>query len=357
MFTLAIVFAGTMNAFGQYVKNLTGAPTCAGVAQPLTCATDDALHPLPGKVYTYSITTDPGTVESVHWFVTDESEIITSTVLGTPVLQPNRDVVNGTYVLTATSGVYDVSTNTAKTIDISWKTFDPLTHEVLLVAYVSGANGCSDNVEVYRIEPSFAFTLDVIALLDNGTPGAEECLSEVESAIYDGTNLNMDYGENWVFFLVSAANFVHSWEPTFSATAANGSAIDTIQWAYPTDAQANVNWNESGVPVDAQVAGGAVGADGECIVVRVKVDHAGEEHAEPENEVVTLTINGVMYDPAAVVGSEYSNTAYNDLDNPTAPVTACDPNVNDTATYTLTPRPALTDTTPVVAPGFEPKAP
>jgi len=355
MFTLALIFAGSNQSYGQYVNYMTGAPTCTP-AIPLGCTTtDDALHPLPGKSYTYTITTDPLAVGNVHWFVTDQSDVITSTVLGTPVLQPTRDGVNGTYVLTATAGVYDTP-GAAKTIDISWKSFDGATNEVLLVAYVTGAAGCSDNVEVYRIEPTFAFTLDVAGLLDAGGLGAEECISPVESAIYTGgTDLTMDYGENWVFFSVNAANFVDSWEPTFSAVAANGSTIGTIEWAYPADAVSGTaaGWHASGAPVQASAgAGGAVGTAGECIVVRVQVDHAGVEHDNlVAPEVVTLSIDGVMYDPAT---TGYANGALADLDEP-ASAGACVNNITDEADYTLTPRPALTDVTPVVAPGFEPK--
>lgn len=350
MLTLALIFAGSTKSFGQYVNYMTGAPTCTP-AVPLGCANaDDPLHPLPGEVYTYSIETDPATVQSVLWFVTDQSQIITSTTLGSPVIQPIRDAVDGDYILTATAGVYNVPTNTAKTIDISWKSFDAVTNEVLLVAYVTGAAGCSDNVEVFRIEPTFAFTLDVAGLLDGGSLGDEECLSAVESAVYNGTNLTMDYGENWVFFSVNAANFVNSWNPIFSAVAANGSTIGTIEWAYPADAQANTNWHASNVPVLAQVAGGAVGAAGECIVIRVQVDHANVEHDNSvAAEVVTLSIDGVMYD-AATAG--YGNSAWNDLDEPASGTGACVNDITDQATYTLTPRPAITTT---VVGGFEPK--
>jgi len=352
MFTLALIFAGSTKSFGQYVNYMTGAPTCTP-AIPLACAAaNDPLHPLPGQTYTYTIATDPATIGTVHWFVTDESQIITSTVLGTPVLQPNRDVVDGEYILTAPAAVYDIAANTVKTIDISWKSFDAVTNKVLLVAYVTGAAGCSDNVEVFRIEPTFAFTLDVAGLLDGGSLGDEECLSPVESANYDGTNLTMNYGENWVFFSVNAANFVNSWKPTISALAANGSTIGTIEWAYPTQANiATGTWNAITVPVVAQVAGGAVGATGECIVIRVQVDHGSVEHdnlATPE--VVTLSIDGVMYDAAT---SGYGNNAWNDLDEPASGTGACVNNITDKATYTLTPRPAITATAP--AGGFEPK--
>jgi hypothetical protein len=336
MFTLALIFAASNTAYGQYKNFMDGAPSCTPAVGLNCSSTDDGLHPLPGKSYNYEIGTDPAAVAAVHWFVTDESDIITYPA-GAPVLQPNRDAVNGTYVLTATAGVYNTPGNTAKSIDVSWKFFDASANDVLLVAYITGAAGCSDNVEVYKIEPTFAFTLDVAALLDAGGFGAEECLSPVEEAIFDGTNLSMDYGENWVFFSVNAANFVDSWEPTFSAAAANGSTIGTIEWAYPTDAQANANWHASGVPVQASSgAGGAVGDAGECIVVRVQVDHDDNEHGQPNDEIVTLSIDGVMFDSSAPAGSEYSNNNLSDVDDDNG---SCNNGITDTQIYTLTGRP------------------
>lgn len=355
MFTLALIFASTNKSYSQtYINYVEGTPQCTP-AVPLTCTTaDNELQPLPGKLYNYGVNVNPGTYQSIHWFVTDDPNVIATASLTT-----NVDVAGGDYVLTAGS-TYNSGGNTSSTVTISWKSF-PASDNVLLVAYVKGAGGCSDNVEVYKIEPSFAFTLDVAGLLADGTVSATatECLSPVESATYSGGNLTMDYGENWVFFSVNAANFVDSWKPDFSAVAANGSTIGTIEWATATEAaKTNGTWNANGVPVMASTgAGGAVGAAGECIIVRVQVDHAGIEHdASAAAEVVTLSINGVMSDPAEKgTANEYTNTtAYSDLDNGAS---SCVNNVTDTEDFTLTPRPSVTTNTTVGTgdKAFEPK--
>jgi len=355
--SLAFLFAGVNKSFGQtvyadYVDAADATSVACTPAIPLNCIADaDALHPLPGVEYTYSITTDPTTVQSIHWFVTDVSDVIAVQ----NALTGSIDLVDGDYVLTASASYNDVTTpNTSTSVDISWKSFDGLANEVLLVAYVTGAAGCSDNIEVYRIEPEFGFTLDVAGLLDDGTLGDEECVSPVESAIYDGTNLTTDYGENWVFFSVNAANFVDSWEPTFTAAVTGGSTIGAIEWAYPAQAILNAagvstgTWNASGVPVQASAgAGGAVGSDGECIVVRVQVEHNAVENDDPlAPPVVTLSIDGVMFDPAAASGAEYDNGTLADLDEPASGTGDCVNNITDTADYTLTPRPDITTTTP-----------
>jgi len=362
MFTLALIFAG-MKSYGQaravtYIKHVEGTPQCAP-ALPLTCATTFShLNPNPGQIYNYSIATDPAAVDNVLWFVTDASAIITDAVVTT-----SRDLGDGTgnYVLTAETGVYNDATvplNTQKDIDISWKWFDGSATEVLLVAYVQGAAGCTDNVEVWRIQPAFAFTLDVLSMASDGSLGtkaipASECVSPVESANYDGTNMTMDYGENWVFFSVNAANFSDSWMPNMTAVlnpTVAGKTIGAVEWAYP--AQANIvtgTWNATTVPVEAQVAGGAVGAAGECIVVRVEIQNGNiPTPLAAATENVTLSINGIMYN---AVTADYTTQALRDVDEGTP---TCVQDFTDTGNYTLKARPQITAVTPA-PPSFEPK--
>ncbi|MPM00379.1 hypothetical protein SDC9_46603 [bioreactor metagenome] len=356
MVILALFFADTNMSFGQtYIDYLTGEPTCTP-ALPLSCATaSGALNPTPGQVYNYSITTDPTAVSNVLWFVTDAN-----TVISAGGLTALRDPGDGTgdYVLLGEAGVYNVTVaplNTQKDIDISWQWFDGTAHEVLLVAYVVGNNGCGDNVEVWRIEPTFSFTLDLAALLDDGTVGDEECVSPVESATYTEIagvySLTMDYGENWVFFSVNAANFAHSWMPDLSAVVTGASTIGAVEWAYPADAQAAAGpWNATTVPILASAAapGGVVGSGGECIVVRVEIQHGNNPTPlAAATETVTLSVNGIMYDAA---NANYTNLALRDVDEDTDG--NCVQDITDTDTYTLLARPQITAAAP--AP-FEPK--
>lgn len=356
LFTLALILAGT-KSYGQYVNYLTGAPACTP-AVALTCTTNaDALHPIPGATYDYTVAVNPVAAAPsgyVHWFVTTNSTIIDSPTLGTPVLQASRDAGDGTgtYILLAEAAKYNLATNVSPTIQISWKYFDGATTQVLLVAYVMDNNGCTNNVEVYRIIPSFGFTLDMAALLDGGALGSSECVSQVESATYTpGTpgNLTMNYGENWVYYSVNAANFVHSWMPEFTVVGYTGTggaaAVPTanIQWAYPADAVANTAWNAVTVPVLAKDLSGAVGPNGECIVVRVRIVHDDDQVLAATT--LTLGVDGTMRNPAGA--GDYTTAALQDLDNNTGPG-ACINTVTDQATYTITPRPAITDAIPDV---------
>lgn len=363
MFTLALIFAST-KASGQtvvYSKNLTQAPASCVAAVPLTCSVAaDALHPIPGAKYTYTVDVSPivATGGYIHWFVTDQSTIIDGT--GTaPVLQTTRDKGdgNGKYILLADVAKYDLNSNLSPTIDISWKYFDGTTQQVLLVAYVMDNKGCTNNVEVYRIIPTFGFTLDLVALSDDGilSPTGSECVSPVESAVYAPGlpgNLTMNYGENWVFFEVNAANFVHSWMPNIQSLNYTGpGTVDatSLQWAYPADATANTAWNATSVPVLAKDPSGAVGPAGECIVVRARIVHNKDPRLT--DGVLTLGIDGTMYNSAG--SGDYTTATLRDMDNPTSGTT-CVQDKTDQTTYTLTARPTLTSTTIGVTPNPNP---
>ena len=77
------------------------------------------------------------------------------------------------------------------------------------------------------------FTVDILALMIDGTDGingwCEECVSPVESATYaiGDVGLTVDYGENYVFFGVNAANFTGSWASNFLMT--NGQIL-LLDW-------------------------------------------------------------------------------------------------------------------------------
>ncbi len=247
------------------------------------------------------------------------------------------------------NATYNDDANTGDILEIAWNYFDPTT-TVLLVAFATGADGCTNNVEVYRIEPIFNFILDIAALEDGGTiqnpADVEECAFPVQSAVYDGTNLTMDYGDNYIFYVVSAANWVTSWLPTFTApTSDGGSTVGEVMWAYPDEAVgASSVWNAATVPVLASHYGAGVtsiGANGECIILRVNIDHDGVNEMIAA-ETLTMGVDGLMYN---------STTSTHDLadldDDGTG---TCVNDETDEADYIINPRPDINaiDPTPFV---------
>ena len=405
LFTLALIFAGTNKAYAQPNTNedafLPGAAECRD-AVPLGCVSDaGALNPLPGETYTYAIEGEGATaITGVQWFVYNATPTSATPAGYGPDIMVDESIAtalsnmeltaSSDYLMTA-EGHYGTMTAVTGaplptsgvipfTIDISWNSFDGNVNEILLVAYVNG--DCVNNIEVYRIQPAFSYTLDIAGLMPDGSlnrtgdgsagspyvySNAEECVAPVWDATYTpaappGDRLTMDYGANYVYFTVNAANFVDSWEPTFSASHDNGSAITEIAWAYDGTSTTAADWhaaNGSGiaavVEVQAETAGvkdDAVGAAGECIVVRVLVEHGAVENAVVNS--VSLIVNGIMLDPA--VANDYTNTDLADLDEPASGTGACESDLTtDTSVYDLTPRPDITTLTPDAAgTGVEP---
>ncbi len=298
-------------------------------------------------------------------------------------------------------------------IEIAWKSFNgDQPNEILLVALVADQTGCTNNIEVYRIVPEFLFTLDIAALNNDGdsigspidgSDDATECVSPIEYAWYNASSvaadentpgkglLTVDYGENWIYFVVNAANFVDSWMPKFQishnygGTAGNTDYI-TAEWAYQTDnfavgqagTQTWYNIDASGFTTKPVVAGGldsdnsytefnAVG-DGasptggsECIIVRVRLDWGTQVENATADVILSFAVEGVMFDPLETAASDpadqfdFSNTSLLDLGNDlTSPYDECDPvEFDDIMDYTITQRPQVLDATGTAAENFE----
>ena len=195
------------------LDRLDAVPTYCAPYVPLTCGAGDALTPLPGVAYAYTITSS--SVGTLHWFVTDDANIITAQ--GT--IAAGIELADGTspYVLTA-DAAYNDPANTSATVNITWKSFDGVNNNVILVVYNVDDANCTDNMEVYRIEPKYSFTLDIAGIADAGNTGGaavEDCVNPIQTASYDGTTLTVDYGTDYVFFAVNAANWLTSWMPKF----------------------------------------------------------------------------------------------------------------------------------------------
>lgn len=343
----AAVLVGSGKSYAQIVPTatlnteedaLTATPTYCVPAIPLTCVENaTALTPIAGESYNYEISTSPNA--KVTWIVTSDANVLTSQGVLTSAV--DADGGGGSYILDAEDGVYANSGNTATDIDITWKTFTQT--GVLLVAYAVDEVGCTDNIEVWQILPSYAFTLDIAGLTDAGAQGASECVVPVQTATFNGTSLVKDYGTNYIFFSVNAANWVNSWKPTIAASTNGGSAIGTIEWAYADEASgASSIWHTATDPILAShYSTTSVGSTGQCIVVRVPVQHLAATESLAD-EVVTLEIDGNMYDSE---NSDY--LSYPDLDEEASSGSGCQTDITDAANYTITPRPNVLEVNPV----------
>ena len=345
-FTLAIFFAGTKSYAQSQVETdaLTAVPSFCTPAIALACGSIDALHPSPGVSYPYTITTSSAG-STVHFFVTDDASIITTQ----GAIAAAIELADGTspYILTA-DAAYNDPASTALTVNITWKSFNGTANNVILVTYNIDAAGCTNNIEAWRIEPVYVFTLDVAGIADDGASGGAavtECVVPIQSASYDGTDLTVDYGTNWVYFVVNAANWQTSWETDLVATlAAAGSTLGAPEWQYPDLANVATGWNASGTSVlashYASGADGWIDNSGECIIVRVPVVHTGFENLA--SETINLVVNGEMINPETTA----YDGVYPDLDEAGAGNACVSDNTTDNVDYVITPRPTVTDVTP-----------
>jgi hypothetical protein len=343
----------------------------------VTCLTSDALHPVAGTPYDYTITvpTPPGTREFT-WFVTQEQNFIAA-----GILTPNREIVGPSALIAATgSGYNDPATGTA-TVNITWKAFvyDP-SAPVFVVIHVKNAASTPDlcvtnNMKVYKIEPQIAFTLDIANVTKVGVTQDYEdtiarCLHDVVSATYSATpapdgSVIYDFGADTLYYVVTAANYTISWLPATQLAGLDANeTIDKVEWDTSFAFNAPVAMNlaagtyTSVSPAVVRNAANAVGPEGECIWIRVIIDHSipGVKTYEGlTDETITLAVDGTtnLASPTPVGDMHYSST------EPVANALCGLPDgfQFDLAVQKLKPRPDIQDATPPAGDDFLPVQP
>jgi len=335
IFFAAVIFGNSV-VWGQ---ELTGTVTClVPRAIDVTCLTNDALHPMPGTPYSYAVNipTPPGE-KTFKWIVTQEQTFLTDGVLNLA----NAESAGGSFIAAAGAELNSTTAGVdGESVDITWKSFshDPA-KPVFVVIYVENTDGCTtQNMKVFQIQPQTAFTLDIVNLNSDGTSSGygdqtESCVSDIASATYDASaadGIAYDYGTDYLFYLVSAANFATSWQPSFQLTGITGAQEATTEWAYPDTPGA---WNPTSTAVTAKNPAGAVDATGECIIVRVKIRHHTEELLTPLS--ISLAVDGLT-NLAAPLSEQKA-----DLHHTGAECGVPDGFANDVATHILKPRPLV----------------
>jgi len=356
---MAFFVIGLSNTYGQN-------PICPPArAVDTACLGSDAMHPVAGVPYTYTVNvpTPDGTKEYT-WLVTQSQTFMTGGNL-TAIVQPQP----GPIVLAAGPGYNDPLTG-SNTIVITWNSFvyDP-TQPIFVVIHVKNTETLpgtcvTNNIKVYKIEPRIAFTLDIANVTKDGVTQAFEtpidrCINQVVSAAYDATapeGVLYDFGADTLYYIVVAANYDSSWLPSVQLSGLNSEeTIDTVQWDY-TFAFASPHAMEF-VPasdtiftsVDSVVVQnptGAVGPVGECIIIRVIIDHTnGANNYEGlADETITLAVDGItkLSAPTPVEDIHWSSTVppANGLCG------LADGFLHDIAIQTLKPRPDIQSATP-----------
>ncbi len=360
---LAMFAIGLTNTYGQ-----------CPIPRPVDplCLPSDAFHPVAGTPYTYtvSVPTPPGT-KQYTWLVTQSTTFINAGAL-TAVPQ----AVPGPIVLAAGPGYNDPLTGTPS-ITITWNSivYNPA-NPIFVVIYVQNTASTPDacvtnNMKVYKIEPQISFTLDIANVNAAGVTQAydapiDRCISNILSAVYNPTapeGVVYDFGMDYLYYIVNAANFTTSWRPSITlAGIAAGETVTAVEWDYTfAFAAPNAMPLAAGIytstnPVLAQAPGGAVGNAGECIYIRVTLDHTNgaNNYQGLTDEIITLAVDGVTNLALPLIGDiHYSST----LPVPNAFCGLVDGFQFDVATQTLKARPDIIDNTPPAGDDFLPVQP
>jgi hypothetical protein len=351
---LMVFFAiGLTSAFGQLAP------------RPITCLSSDALHPVAGTPYSYTVNvpTPPGD-KTYTWLVTQDQTFVTS---GNLVATPQ--VVGGS-ILAAASGWYNTPTLDAVTISLTWQSFayNPA-NPVFVVIFVKNttASCVSQNVKVYKIEPNNAFTLDIanqnaarVTQAGYGT-NIDRCISDIVSSTYDATSpegIINDYGADTLYYEVVAANWSEAWNPSVQLTNIDPLEHVTVEWTKDAtyaggfNAMAGATNGTGGTPTVytsatnvTPTSGTFVGATGESIYIRVILDHSNLTDVSWEgltDQVIALAVDGVTVPTTGTgVGDVHTEAGGSPSTCPWVDLFA-----NDIATQTLKSRPDIQAVTP-----------
>lgn len=354
---LAIFAVGlSSNAYGQW-------------ARTIDCLSPDALHPIAGTPYAYTIdvpTPNPGTAwtdVNYRWFVTQSTSFINAGNFNA-VVSGDGSFFN----VTAGSG-YNLLTGGTNTITIVWESagYDPAL-PVFVGILVEGENGtCSpNNLKIYRIQPLHAFTLDIanvqggtILSSDYGT-NIDNCIADIVSATYDAVNEEIDYqyGENVFVYAVIAANWANGYQLSAQLSNVDANQTATLEWSYDPAFPAAGTYPigvGNGTHVAAnhitpQGGNSYVGTDGEVIYIRLTIEHGTQFEGIADIQYV-LAVNGQLSDGSTLIANMFDVHHECNGNTPPEPVMA---DFDDIAYQTLKARPNVVDQTPPAGDDFLP---
>jgi hypothetical protein len=346
------------------------------VPRPITCLSADALHPIAGTPYTYTISVPtPTGAKTILWRVTQDQTFISNKALvALPEIPGTSDY------LAAADADYNTFNNVSPgNLDmvLTWKsfTYDPL-NPVFVIVHVANDDGtCNiNNMKVYRIEPVNAFTLDIAntdplgsTQAGYGTNPLLRCLSNVLTATYNSAgagSVDYDFGLDTIYYEVVAANWSGQWKPSAQVAGLNAEeTIISVDWSYifvpapgawpahPMTLAGGIYVSNDNVEPQGSPQPPSVGAAGQSIFIRMIIDHTvpPSNYEGLTDETFTLAVDGELY---SYNGTNWIATGVNDVhydngpNNPPCPTPVEDGFTNDIAQQTLKARPDVQAVTP-----------
>ncbi len=306
--------------------------------------TSDALHPVAGKTYNYSISIPAGVAGNYTWWSTKDPNFISSQ--GNNNLSSKFAVAPGV-LNAATPTVYGVA-STRNNVDIAWSSTLLLntgyqgvapakTPTFVVVQFDATSGSCANNLKVYELNPKNGFMVDIRNL--NNTTFAKaayddntsitQCIDKVSKAAYDPATHKMvyEYGTNIFYYEVVAANFSESYKPYLTFTGLDPVQSYKIEWTYNKDFTGLQSYTSGTTTVLTDAPDNSTG-----VSIYVKVTVVNHNYEGIADKKVTLSLDGQNKDGSwDIVNSTAAETAAADL--------------NDFAVQTLKARPGVTGTT------------
>ncbi|NEW84573.1 MAG: hypothetical protein GZ094_19705 [Mariniphaga sp.] len=237
---------------------------------------DDALKPMAGKKYTYTISVNP-TGGKFDWFVTTNPNISAS-----GIAVPNGTGAAATDIIVAGTG-YNTPESLAATIDITWtaasvKNAATGTKYYLVVKYKTD---CSNNIKPWRVTPINLFQISVLNVNSTGAAYADICRAEyVDATIGADDKVTYDYGKNAFYLKVTANNFTGNWTPKVDIIALQGSitapqTIDSIMFSrnmsFAADSMMSITTGLASKAVSDHLADNVTTGTDEFIYIKVVI--------------------------------------------------------------------------------------
>ena len=284
LFVLA-AFAGINKSYGQCVEG--------------------PLSPAAGRTYNYGVTvTGSGTAAAHLWYVTQDLNILNPTT----ILTPGASAGLGDFTVAAGGSTYSTTTGGQNNINIIWNPIavSNANPYYLVVKYTetSPAPGsCTvENMKVYRIKPINTFLLAVNASDLTGATATATCAAPVSFAtITPGTNtatVEYRYGQNTLYFKVTASGILGAWKPTVNLPALGGLGQNyvSVDWT----ANGGTSWTGMTGAAGSNLAGGTFTSTADAtvtdatagtpIVVRVVIDNRNFETLV--DQTINLGVDG-----------------------------------------------------------------
>ena len=302
LLTIVVLFATTLanTAIGQAIHH-------SAIPQPLVCVSTP-LTPFAGVPYDYSAILNP-TGGSAYWYATTSTTFIAGSAR-----TATEQAIGGAFVSAATN-YQNAASGAASptTANITWNgtglsTVTGTNPLFVVVDYTAPAAGCANNMKVYQIIPKNGFTVDIYNAdqAKTTTPWATDystCVSSIASATFSGGKIVTNYGINYLYFEVVAANFSTKWTPAFSVSGIQAGQTSLIEWSYDnTFATVQTTGDVNTLLTNTSA--------GVSIFVRVTVNNGTYEGLT--DTPLTLTVNGVSDGLPDIMNSDCTQTSLTD---------------------------------------------